>query len=170
MQIIFFLSALAAISACNKEENNETGIHENQLVAKIDGIDTVFNIVQARLESFRGYKMLTINTSLCAKTIDLYLVAPEITAGEYPIHSAYTSGLPAKFSHAWFRILEPNSTNTFQEFYSEICSPEHKTIITKISGCTVKGSIRFLGTDQGLNSNNKKLIEGTFSTNLLVVE
>ncbi len=169
LQIIVLLSVVFTVSSCNKDDNTDIEKQENQLVARIDGKDTVLMITQARIECFHGYKTLSIITNPFGKAIEFYLIAPEIIAGEYPIHSAFTSGLPDKFSHGWLRILQPNSTTTLRAFYSETYSPDYKTVITEISGCRVKGSIRFLGTDQGLNTNDRKLIEGTFSTNLLVV-
>jgi len=156
------------VFACNKDDHTDIENYENKLVVRIDGKDTVLLITQARIECFHGYKTLSIITNLSGKAIELYLVAPEIIAGEYQIHSAYTSGLPDKFSHGWLRILQPNTANTLRSFYSETYSPDYKTVITEISGCRVKGSLRFLGTDQDLNTNDRKLIEGTFSTNLLV--
>jgi hypothetical protein len=167
--LIVFTSA-----ACSKDKDStddtNNDVFENQIKAKIDGVDTVFTITKVTLHTYADHKQLSIITSLSGKAIDFYVIAPEITAKEYPFHDGYTSGLPTEFAHGWFRILQPNSVYTLRAFYSKDSAPEYKTVITEISGNIVKGSIKFLGTDQGYYTDGTRMVEGTFSTNLLVIE
>jgi hypothetical protein len=173
-QIVCALIVFSSVSACSKDKDKDNGqpadVVENQIKAKIDGVDTVFTITKATLHTYTDHKQLSIITNLSGKAIDFYVIAPEITAKEYPFIDAYIGNLPSEFAHGWFRILQPNSMYTLRAFYSVDSAPEYKAVITEISGNVVKGSIKFLGTDQGYYTDGTRMVEGTFSTNLLEIE
>jgi hypothetical protein len=168
--LIVFLLAVSCSKDKDIADDSNSNIVENQIKAKIDGVDTVFTITKATLHTYSDHKQLSIITSLSGKAIDFYVIAPEITAKEYPFIDAYAGNLPMEFAHGWFRILQPNSVYTLRAFYSWESAPEYKTVITEISGNKVKGSIKFLDTDQGYYTDGTRMVEGTFSTNLLVIE
>lgn len=152
-----FLASIFACSSCGKEDDQDNNVKENQIMAKIDGRDTVFTIDKVILDSFNGYKQLSIITVLSGNVLDFYLRASEITTMEYPFHTHLTMNPPTVFAYGYYRA-------TSGIYYSSVTDPSYKAVITEISGNKVKGTLKFLAT-----GSTNKLIEGTFSSNLLEI-
>jgi hypothetical protein len=170
LKISLVIVALYSFVACKKDEESKSSASENQIVAKIDGKDSIYTINKATLKQFSDHQQLSIITTLSGTCIDFYVIAPEVTAKEYPIYDGYGGNLPSEFSHGWYRILLPNSMYTARAFYSKYSAADYKVVITQITDKEVKGTLKFMGVDWSSGSEDTRIVEGTFSTNLLVLE
>lgn len=169
MKNIFLISLVLAvfmlIGSCSREDDNDG---ENLLLANINGRDSVFTISRATLQSFPGYKRLTILTTLSSTSFDLYIHAPEISANkEYPVANPLVSPYPEEFSCCYYRILQPNSIYTARAYVSTVSAPEYRTSITEFNRNLLQGHTRFKAVDQGYLTSGEVIIDASFSTNRL---
>lgn len=159
------LPVFMLIGSCSMEDDTDG---ENLLLANINGKDSVFTISRATLQSFPGYKRLTILTTLSSTSFDLYIHAPEISANnDYPVANPLVSPHPEEFSCCYYRILQPHSIYTARAYVSTVSSPEYKTSITEINRNLLKGRTRFKAIDQGYFTSGEVIIDASFSTNRL---
>lgn len=162
---LLLLGLLILVLSCSKENDEATA--ENQWKAKINGKDSVFTINKATIQTISGHKQLSIITDLSGTSFDLYVHAPEITTGEYPVANPFDFPYPEVFSSCYYRILQPNSVYTAQAFVSTVESAECKTVITEINGNKVKGTVVFKAIDYGLYTSGELMISASFSTDKL---
>jgi hypothetical protein len=166
VKLAFLALSFSAVLACSKE-SDENSAGENQFRANINGKDSVYTINKVTLQTFSDHKQLSIITTLSGTSFDLYINAPEITVGEYPIADPFSGDYPTEFSCCYYRWLQPNSVYTARAFVSTIVATEYKTTITEISGNKVKGTVKFKALDQGYFTSGEVIIDASFSTNLL---